>query len=203
MDKIKPILFNGDMVCAILNGRKSVTRRLIKPQPTGKVYHRTGYRENYWVEEKETSTATYISKLMMPYQPGDILYVRETWTNTGLGYLYAADYNNHSAVPVGERVYWSKNMIKWRPSIHMPKEAARLFLKVKSVSAQRLQDFLCCRDEIIKEGVLFDDYEKTKSRFKSLWNSTVKQEDVATFGFDANPWVWAVEFERCEKPEGF
>lgn len=209
MDKLKPILFNGEMVRAILDGRKSVTRRLIKPQPTGRVYHYTGHDVNYWVEENETSTASYISKLLMPYQPGDILYVRETWCDptpdqSGWPVLYKADMPMHwdaKDVEFGKDVTLKAEDFKWRPSIHMPKEAARLFLKVKAVSAQRLQDFLCCRDEIIKEGIFFDTYAAAAESFKTLWDSTVKQEDISDLGFDANPWVWAIEFERCEKPE--
>jgi len=185
---MKPILFNTRMVEAILSGEKTTTRRLIKPQPIGKVRHCTGYQIDYWAEEKETQGSLFLSKMKMPYQPGDVLYVRETWMRWHDGsYQYRADVGNSD--------------FPWKPSIHMPKEAARLFLKVKSIEAQRLQDFLCCRSEIIKEGIAFKDYETAKKCFKELWDSTLPPADKSTFGFDANPWVWAIEFERCEKPK--
>lgn len=185
----RPILFNTEMVRAILDGRKTVTRRLIKPQPTGKVNHFTGYKTDFWGEDKVDPKGTHVEILKPPYQPGDTLYVREKWAKDpfGSGYIYPTEISG-----AGQ---------KWKPSIHMPKKAARLFLKVKSVKAQRLQDFLCCQSEIIKEGILFDNYETATKHFQELWDSTVKPEEVITFGFDANPWVWAIEFERCDRSE--
>ena len=184
---MKPILMNTRMVEAILAGRKSVTRRIIKPQPTGRVCHFTGYKTEYWAEERSSDTGTYEVRMKPPYLPGDILYVRETWMRLHDGsYQYRADVGNSD--------------FPWKPSIHMPKDAARLFLKVVSVQAQRLQDLLSCRSEIVKEGVYFEDYDQAETRFKALWDSTINSSDLPKYGFDANPWVWVIEFERCEKP---
>ena len=186
---MKPILFNTQMVQAILDGHKTVTRRLINPQPTGKVKHFTGYKTDFWGEDKVDSRGVHVEILKPPYQLGDVLYVREKWAKDpfGPGYIYPTEIHD-----AGQ---------PWKPSIHMPKEAARLFLKVESIEAQRLQDFLCCRNEIIKEGIPFDDYKAATKRFMTLWDSTVNPADKRNFSFVANPWVWAIGFERCEKPE--
>lgn len=191
MDILKPILFNTEMVRAILDGRKTVTRRLIKPQPTGKVNHFTGYKTDFWGEDKADSRGVHVEILKPPYQPGDILYVREKWAKDpfGTGYIYPTE------IPGAGQ--------KWRPSIHMPKAAARLFLKVKSVQAQKLQDFLCCQSEIVKEGISFVDYETAIKQFRDLWDCTLNPSVKDQYCWDANPWVWVIEFERCEKPEGF
>ena len=89
--------------------------------------------------------------------------------------------------------------VRWTPSIHMPKEAARIFLKVTSVKVERLQNM--DEESGLKEGI-----PKRGSRlpifvFMELWDSTIKKSDLDEYGWDANPWVWVIEFERCEKPE--
>lgn len=211
MSKVLPILFNTDMVRAILEGRKTVTRRCVKlpkwieKQDDG-LY--TLFAEGTCYENKcFEDIATYLNK---PYCPGDILYVRETWCDdrqytkddTPGIFFYKADEKN------------SYNE-KWHPSIHMPKEAARIFLKVKDVRVKRLQE--CgkgwCLD-IEKEGVVTpqdpilytsDDkyHDALREEFQKLWNSTIKKSDLEQYGWDANPWVWVIEFERCEKPVEF
>ena len=213
MNPMKPILFNTEMVRAIMDGRKTVTRRLIKPQPSGKVSHYTGYKTDFWGEEKQTSTGNYLSQMKMPCQPGNVLYVREAWRVRNIFGEYSrgdrtAEIEFRAAGPrVLIRGITADFEEKWRPgtgwhpSIHMPKEAARLFLKVKLVEAQRLQDFLSCRSEIAKEGIAFDDFDTTTKHFKELWDSTLHSDNILEFGFDANPWVWAIEFECCKKPE--
>lgn len=121
---VKPILFNTEMVRAILDGRKTVTRRLIK-HDVDAILNSPYHKEHTEVEDKQI-----ISKLCMPpYQPGDILYVRETWSELSFGYVYKAD---------GENIDHLGNVIKWHPSIHMPKEAARIWLKVTGVRVERL-----------------------------------------------------------------
>lgn len=85
----------------------------------------------------------------------------------------------------------------------MPKEAARIFLRVKDVRVERLQDM--DEDAAIAEGVA-DSPAGTDSpllRFTELWDKTIRREDLREFGYHANPWVWVIEFERCEKPEGW
>lgn len=193
---MKPILFNTPMVQAILEGRKGVTRRLIKPQPVGKVHHMTGYKIDYYAEEKQTPEGLTMPEMKLPYQPGDILYVRETWAfdtgdpsdEIGTGcFAYRAD--------GGE----APNGI-WRPSLHMPKEAARIFLRVKYCRPERLRDMVMA--DVLLEGVTEgDSYKDTWNRWHDIWNSTIDPADLPVYGWEANPWVWAIRFERCEKPQ--
>lgn len=96
---------------------------------------------------------------------------------------------------------------KWKPSIHMPKEAVRIWLKVKSVRVERLQDITS--DGIIAEGVISSAGNPAMGRrwenlqkieFQKIWDSTINKSDQDLFGWDANPWVWVIEFEQCEQP---
>lgn len=132
---------------------------------------------------------------------GDILYVRETWAElkTVYGnpyYAYKADDDalHHSA---------GENFSHWRPSIHMPKEAARIFLRVTGVRVERLQDIN--DKDLIREGekpyIHIDgsfNRSATQTSYVGTWNSTVKKSDLAKYGWDANPWVRVIEFERVE-----
>ena len=128
-------------------------------------------------------------------QLGDILYVRETWKKAPNGYYYYEDWQRNDIADV----------TKWKPSIHMPKEAARIWLKVTDVRVERLQDITS--EQIGREGVEVEyphvlNGEEKRYAFSTLWNSTIKKSDIDTYGWDANPWVWVIEFERCEKPKG-
>lgn len=137
-----------------------------------------------------------------PYQPVDILYVRETWNGDWCDhYIYKAD--GGSAKAAG---YTAEP--KWRPSIHMPKEAARLFLRVTGVRVERLKDI--DGHGILKEGIdngksnpaMGTRWENMQSMaFAELWNSTLKSADLPLYGWAANPWVWVIEFERISKDE--
>ena len=188
---VKPILFNAEMVRSILDGRKTVTRRVIK-HDVDAILNSTYHKEHPEVDDKQI-----ISKLCMPpYQPGDILYVRETWAQAAAHTFF---YRANKTV----------QNILWRPSIHMPKEAARIFLKVTSVRVERLQDI---DDEQAKEeganwrngkNVGFEEKMRRSAveRFAEIWNATIKKSDLDRYGWDANPFVWVIEFEVCDKPE--
>lgn len=192
---IKPILFNTEMVLAILDGRKTCTRRIIKAEKVDNVLNSPARKSN-----PDIPDAQFIKCLLdMKYEPGDILYVRETWSEWTDGYVYKAW---NSPFPQAGK----SSVMKWHPSIHMPKEAARIWLRVTDVRVERLQDITI--DEIRKEGLesRFDVKDKfsdgiARGRFLELWDSTIKKPDIDRYGWDANPWVWVVEFERCEKPE--
>lgn len=183
---IKQILFNTDMVRAILDGRKTVTRRVAKPQP-----------------KKEVDKIA-LERFHKPYRPGDILYVRETWTQDGDVFRYKAGFYDQNR--------------RWHPSIHMPREAARIFLRVTDVRVERLQGIT--ESEAEKEGLrYFDDicqdrdwhpsfYDpdsggnpSTVAGFSRLWDCTIKKADRALYGWEANPWVWVIEFERISREE--
>lgn len=184
-----------------------MTRRVMKPQPV--------HVERFW----EIGGAAWSERIStvnpvpghslwtrMPFKPGDILYVRETWDylegwkigDPGIEgkYFYRADGDLRP-------ISWRGN---WRPSIHMPKEAARIFLNVTNVRVERLQ---CMSwDDICNEGLIPDSdirdkfsFEMLQNKFKNLWDSTIKKSNLDRYGWDASPWVWVIEFERCEKPE--
>lgn len=246
MPDFKPILFNTAMIKAILEGRKTQTRRLVKQPPiVGDILH----DEKGWYYDDGTKNG---HTLIPPCNPGDILWVRETWDNVPVShgghfrfvgrYYYKVDGDLR---PDG----WRGN---WHPSIHMPKEAARIFLLVKDVRVERLQEIT--KQDAISEGIsrLFDcltkaEYEEWANRsgvqvpqneqpwnnylwhghfgvhgmgnrisnawpwqlsgyanprgsFSSLWNRTVDLKDWDKYGWDANPWVWVIKFERVENP---
>ena len=219
MSRVLPILFNTEMVRAILDGRKTVTRRIIKPQPVyspNDGFHWKGAA--YGTDLPSTvKGAAYNFRCAFPYQPGDILYVRETWCSRydGEKYFYLAD----KCTKREEKKLLDYGEVKWRPSIHMPKEAARIFLKVKDVRVERLQDITekqaeseglkfkamyCPKDDTFVEiqNPSIDSGATYKNGFAKIWNSTIKKSDMEKYGWNANPWVWVIEFERCEKPEG-
>lgn len=217
---IKPILFNTEMVRAILDGRKTCTRRICKDANEYAVPDMDFYnadRRTYAVHnyaDKEHIEQLSTAERTCPICPGDILYVRETWQ-----YLYELDGNEQIIEGTGKYYYAATDTIPfdtyvdasgvthervpWRPSIHMPKEAARIWLKVTDVRVQRLQDM--DKMDAVKEGIdtrLCISLGHALMKFKKLWNSTIKKSDIDRYGWDANPYVWIIEFERCKKPKG-
>lgn len=223
MSRVLPILFNTEMVRAILDGRKTCTRRLVKPQPDEKHTYPLGFVTDS-TEKKEVGCFGFgideyggsIKYVKTPYQPGDILSVRETWQ-----YLYKLDGNEQIIEDTGKYYYAATDTISfntyvdenglehehvpWKPSIHMPKEAARIWLKVTDVRVERLQEITS--EQICREGVEVEyphvlNGEEKRYAFSTLWNSTIKKSDIDRYGWDANPYVWVISFERCEKPEG-
>lgn len=229
---IKPILFHTEMVRAILEGRKSCTRRLVKSQPDGKHTFPLGFVTDS-TEKKEVGCFGFgidecggsIKYVKPPYQPGDILYVRETWERFECWNCDGDERGNCPKEPkksvlnktCGCYMYRATDEIsgdaKWHPSIHMPKEAARIWLKVTNVRVERLQE---CGEgwciDIEKEGIatpqnpilyISDDafHDALRMEFQKTWDSTIKKSDLDRYGWNANPWVWVIEFERCDKPE--
>lgn len=200
---IKPILFNTEMVRAILDGRKDATRRIVKGFiPDDAVWGYTAFTPKGYISCRGTFADGYGEKFFkLPCEPGDILYVRETWCKNPNYDEYYFKTRESGIAPYG---------LKWHPSIHMPKEAARIWLKVTDVRVERLQD-MDWRDAL-DEGVntqfprdktgeyIFD--ENPIDDFIELWNSTIKKSDIDRYGWNASPWVWVIEFERCERPEG-
>lgn len=203
----KPILFNTEMVKAILDGRKTVTRRLVKPKSKNACGFYATFRKSdnafMGVYDYDENERQFDNSQTPPACIDDILYVRETWSEgyeEGT-YIYKAD-DKLAELPEFKE---SSKMI-YRPSIHMPKEAARIFLKVKDVRVERLQDM--SEEEARKEGTphgpLFEggDFEITAlSKFPRLWNSTIKKADLERYGWEANPWVWVIEFERVKEEQ--
>lgn len=200
---VKPILFNTEMVRAILDGKKTCTRRIVKGViPDDAMWGYTMFTPKGCVSCRGVYADEYGEKFFrLPYQQGDILYVRETWghpisLNSDKQYVFRAD-------KIAEIGFKNDSHI-WHPSIHMPKEAARIWLKVTDIRVERLQDIDgkgCVKEGIEEEPLKYVGEEFVKGMYHDLWDSTIKKSDLDRYGWNANPWVWVIEFERCEKPK--
>lgn len=197
---IKPILFNTEMVRAILDGRKTCTRRIVKDGiPDDAMWGYTAFTPKGYISCRGIYADGYGEGFYkLPYQPEDILYVRETWhrytkrVGKGEGCHLEEHYGYKASIANSEDAEEP-----WKPSIHMPKEAARIWLKVTNVRVERLQDMT--DDDAEAEGCF--DYTSTALGFPDVWDSTIKKSDLDRYGWDANPWVFVIEFERCEPQE--
>nr|DAI19400.1 MAG TPA: ASCH domain protein [Caudoviricetes sp.] len=227
---IKPILFNTEMVRAILDGLKTCTRRICKDAneytvPDMEFYNadKRTYAVHNFADKKHTEQLS-IAERTCPICPGDVLYIRETWEHFDCcccegdehGNCYQEPQQNVLNKSYGCYMYRATDEIygdaRWHPSIHMPKEAARIWLKVTDVRVERLQEITvdgCHREGInIETSAVTDgetlnrNHDFSLEKFEILWDSTVKKSDIDRYGWGANPWVWVIEFERCEKPEG-
>lgn len=219
---MKGILFNQNMVRAILDGCKIETRRVMKGVPKRndlKPYEVT-YGENRF-RYGVISSNSRVWEIKPRYLPGQIVYVREMWCECCLNesarkghgrFCYKASYSS----PVyGCIDKFAPQVCKWRHSIYMPREAARIFLRVTDVRVERLQKIT--EEQAIAEGAHevpwtfnVDDVDsKIKSgpmqtaiqNFAGVWDSTLKPADRAIYGWDANPWVFVISFERISKEE--
>lgn len=228
---LKPILFNTEMAKALVAGTKTATRRMVKGQHPDWVLKGLeedpaitrisssgiecpvtvpGLRATFWQDGSPE-----FSVIKAPYEPGDILYVRETWYKDVNRFMYRASYSDD------ERFYRNGKEVKirWFPSIHMPKEAARIFLKVTDTQVGRLQDITPLQAHMEGQPACTGDmamcggpgsckdcvagYENAIRWFARVWDTTIKPADQARCGWDANPWVWAISFERISREEAF
>ncbi len=229
---MKPILFNTEMVRAILEGRKTVTRRVVKPQPvdTDDCHHEMQtydrmlpqfYKGDYSCVCRKCGYGTQPNgeSVFQPiYRPGDILYVRETFRIDYLSNIpgsgrihYKADdtYADFSFSPARyEMMRRAQLKPGWRPNENMPHEAARIFLRVTDVRVERLQEI--ANEQAQAEGVkgwmvaTDRDWDKNPNyilAFRYAWDSTIKKADRALYGWEADPWVWVIEFERISREE--
>lgn len=186
----KPILFNTEMVQAILAGRKTQTRRIVKPQPSYLPY--TDSKEGH-----EKTLKNYIDEglkngaIKGKYQIGDILWVREKTIQNNVSGIYL--YGDEGELTAAFSLF----LYKKRPSIHMPKEAARIFLKVTNVRCERLQDI--SEEDAIAEGIdtfensLFNetrykDYLDGKRRDKEFSKYPDMAKQIGYSHFGGNPW---------------
>ena len=181
--KERPILFSGEMVQAILDGRKTQTRRVIKPQPgiapgIGPVWKGSDYCKE-WIRE-------------CPYGiHGDRLWVRETWASFKGGVYYRAEGSNNARI---------EETVGWRPSIFMPKIISRIWLEITDIRVERVQEISpqdVCREGIrptIPGGFEIDECDWIGAQqFKPLWDSINAKRG---YGWDMNPWVWVISFRR-------
>lgn len=227
----KPILFNTEMVRAIQNDRKTVTRRIAFPNNDLREFHSEKYPNGWWLRGRVYNDWDSVMwdikrEYLTTYKVGDVLYVRETWRS------FSAWSGYHSGCEIEYKAGGIQRFDKvialpttkgeWKPSIHMPKEAARIFLRVTDVRLERLQNIITgdykTPININKEGLILSccfcahhngdckDYISQHSPktltcklledFTLLWNSTIKKSDLSKYGWNANPWVWVIEFER-------
>jgi len=232
---MKPILFNTDMVKAILEGKKTVTRRTMKPQPILDDSGMWHYKDCQWMDGGLGFPQSGIDDYA-PYKPSNTLYVRETF---GFGCTFSTE--GHIFFKADGD---TNDVYRWQPSIHMPKEAARIFLRVADVRVERLWESFgngygqaerfqhegitlpeecatcieaygcpCCSD--LDDSLPYDErtgedsnggsecgmLDEVRGDFAGLWDSTIKHVDLNRYGWAANPWVWVISFERCEKPK--
>ncbi len=187
----RPILFNAPMVRAVLEGRKTQTRRVVKPQPRDaqRIEECAG---GGWMVDRE--------QINFPYAPGMRLWVRESFSGP-----HRVDHLPPSLWPVNPPLwYWadgnpsSGDWTRPRPSIHMPRWASRILLEVTAVRVERLQDI--SEADAMAEGVGWSDYQdqhgermEPREAFAALW-----EQINGPGSWDANPWVWVVEFRRVE-----
>lgn len=216
MNRVLPILFNTEMVRAILDGRKTVTRRICKEGNDFTVPDMSFYdadRRTYAVHNyanKDHTDKLSLAERICPICPEDILYVRETFRplskHPAAGFDYAANWSTKYFE--NSRKPNACNNGKWKPSIHMPKKAARIWLKVADVRVEKLQNMNT--GDFLSEGVIirpeaYNDpenaYQQAKKEFIHIWDSTIKKSEIDQYGWTANPWTWVIEFEQCEKPE--
>lgn len=203
---MKPILFNTEMVREILDGRKTVTRRVVKPQPD-----EDGLEIFVFLG---VGVDTNMKKYNAPCCLSDILWVRETWAKDRDGeFVYRTDYGTT------EDDSFPPSMFKWRPSIHMPREAARIFLRVTDVRVERLQEitedgakaegavksYPYTDPETGKTAFMLDEKGTYRSGFLKIWDNTVPKHQSKfkryPYYWADNPWVWVIEFEKISKEE--
>ena len=190
----RPILFSGAMVRAILDGRKSQTRRVIK-LPAGRWHTGSGvFDRNPDGDEQHIIYGNCgINNLYCPYgSPGDVLWVRETW---GVSSCYdgMAPRDIHSGAKIAYFASGGTSGVKARPSIFMPRWASRISLRITRVEVQRVQ--VISTHDALAEGMVASDRESPTDAFHNLWDTINAKRG---FPWESNPWVWALTFERVE-----
>ena len=226
---VKPMIFNADMIQALRENRKTVTRRIVNQSIVDKFVISENDVLLGSFNPLHSEWGVYPALDDAPYQPGDILYVPEAWRGLcswvkGVAsprYGYAVKFKDGEETEFyfgnAERAKkWRKYLEKpkehWQSPYFMPREAARIFLRVTGIRVERLQDIT--EHEAKREGALLpleaeNDLEYADyiggyySAFGALWDSTIKPADRAVYGWAANPWAWVIEFECCDKPRGW
>ena len=205
---VKSIIFNTDMTQAILDGRKAAIRRVVKfdvnKVQNMKILRKQPDQHGQIFAEGYIGNKRTITMAKVPFDQGDIIYVRETWCDRWLpdGFLTGTARYGYKTDGIPTYGYWGNDrrckMEVWIPSIHMPKEAARIWLKVTDVRIEKLQDIT--GDQAVMEGTKEKFPPLAQDEFRGIWDSTVKKADFERYAWRVNPWVWAIEFERCDKP---
>lgn len=204
---MKPIIFNTEMVRAILEGRKTQTRRIVKVQPDGV----TKNGEPYIFNGNNHPVVSFrgIDEIKCPYgKAGHQLWVRETWREDAIQYEHAKTQISYKAD--SQLLINGKPLnFKWKPSIHMPKWASRITLEITDIRVERVQEIT--EDDSKAEGIIdggcgncgnssfpnpcgcSNPEPLYQDAFIYLWNSINEKRG---YGWDKNPWVWVVSFKR-------
>ena len=218
---MKPIIMSTEDVRAVLDGRKTMTRRVIKPRHGGDLEVHSDIAGTPRLSER---CGDRCRGLIPPYEVGDVLWVRETFARHNKGVAYKADSDQR-------KIKILKGF--WEPPLHMPREDARLFLRVTDVRVERVQGIT--ERDAIREGIIYTDFgmnedmgklsvdggetfhelkprhypgyhagEATnpsqcvytaRSAFDGKWDARNAKRE---YGWDSNPWVWVIEFEKCD-----
>lgn len=220
--KIIPILFSTPMVVALINERKTMTRRIVKIQPTFNEFNIEPHDSRGFVQKKQVGVNPdkfeVIQQWLCPFgNIGDILWVRETYCFVSLEHahdlLEGVKDRNQIIYKASVHDDWMKYAkekygYKWKPCIHMPKEACRLFVEITNIRIERLQEI--GEQDAVKEGIsnnvtkyydyLREDFitESAYHSFFTLWESI-----NGANSWENNPWVWVIEFKQVLKPVGF
>lgn len=188
--KERGMIFNGEMVRAILDGRKTQTRRTVKPQPDEDGLAKV--TNGPWVDTSERNYRCPFGDV------GDRIWVRETWAEAGASApdlkLYRANYPEH--VPSHYENVPPANEIRWTPSIHMPRWASRILLEITDVRVERLNAI--SEEDAGKEGYPADPAPYGGEMDKWLWFRQLWDGIYPEQSFKHNPWVWVIEFKRVE-----
>lgn len=204
----RPILFSAPMVRALLSGTKTQTRRVVKLKSHHTIEQRDDGRDWPWMYDGERDADSWLA---CPYgQPGDRLWVRETFWIDRDGVFYKADQESGSpwlaagaykAMRVGANGTPYVSNWGWRPSIHMPRAASRIALEVTGVRVERLQDISETDAQAegaeygfdCESGFCLHPLGNYRHGYAYLWESI-----NGPGSWESNPWVWAVEFKRLE-----
>jgi hypothetical protein len=201
----RPILFTGPMVRAILEGRKTQTRRVIKPQPADDIKPHKFPNPNVagWLSSLKHANGSTTAHYCPYGQPGNRLWVRETWEANDVD----IERKDKSAIEY-RATSFVETLDGWKPSIHMPRWASRILLDVVSVRVERVQD-MSFNDWVADFAPSFVEQENARATFvgadnqrkmaSEFWDSINAKRG---FSWESNPWVWVVEFKQIETCEG-
>jgi hypothetical protein len=200
--KNRPILFSTPMVQAILEGRKTQTRRIVKPQPKKDLDFFGWELHPGHLQVAFGKGVKVDSYYKFPFgKIGDVLWVRETfrikhpWGHEAFGYYEYKTHNNNQEIKAADSSVFQSRP-KWKPSIFMPKDAARIWLRITDIKIERLHDI--SRGDSMSEGCPFPNVAKETNPF--AWFSELWQSINGSLSWNSNPFVWVIEFERIEKP---